>query len=111
MPDPRDGEPMLDVARGDKAVSEHLRESLKNLRDDSDDKDFRRLIDDVLSGEMSLREAAMTDLFDRGIAKPLEQTMRQLDQLSESERERLADEGEAEFRRRNTEIEEQVRRR
>ncbi|HEX6682313.1 MAG TPA: hypothetical protein VF062_05935 [Candidatus Limnocylindrales bacterium] len=105
----RDQEPMLDVARGNKAVSEHLRESLKNMRDDSGDKDFRRLIDDVLSGELSLREAAMMDLFERGISESLDETVRQYEQLSESERDRLADEGEAELKRRNAEIEEQER--
>lgn len=111
MPNTRDDEPMLDVARGDKAVSEYLRESLKNMRDGSEDKDFRRLIEDVLRGEMSLRQAAMMDLFECGIAKPLAETMRDYDQLSESERDRLADEGEAEFKRRNAEIEEEERRR
>lgn len=108
--DARAGEPMLDVARGDKAVSEHLRESLKAMRDDSEDKDFRRLIDDVLGGEMSLREAAMTDLFDRTISRSLARTTRQFDGLSESELDRLAAEGTAEFKRRNAELEERERR-
>lgn len=102
-------QPMLDVARGDKAVSEHLRQSLKDMRDDSHDKDFRRLIDDVLSGELSLRDAARMEIFERGIAEPLEQTVRRYERLSESERDRLADQGEAELRERNAELEEQER--
>jgi hypothetical protein len=111
MADARNDEPMMDVARGDKAVSQFLRESLKALRDGSEDKDFRRLIDDVLNGQMSLREAAASDLFERGFAGPLHEGMRRYDQLPESERARLAAEGEAEFARLNQELEERQRQR
>ena len=111
MPDARGEEPTLDVARGDRAVSEHLRESLKAMRDDSEDKDFRRLIDDVLKGELSLRQAASTDLFESAIRKSAERFIKEYDQLSESERERLGAEGEAEFALRNEEIREDEQRR
>lgn len=105
MSERRGQEPMLDLARGDKAVSQHLAESLKVLRDRSEDKDFRRLIDDILNGQMPLRQAAFySELFDRGIGEPLEEGLRHYDQLSEVERDRMAAEGDAEFARINAEI-------
>lgn len=90
-------EPMMDVARGDKAVSKHLRASLEVLRDQSNDPDFRRQLDDVLAGHLSLREAAFSGVFERGIAAPFEAGMQWYEQLPEDERERLAGQGEAEF--------------
>ena len=94
----------MDVARGDKAVSQYLRESLAALRDNSEDKDFRRLVDDVLAGKMSLREAAVSDVFERSIMGPLQEGMRRYDQLPASEQARLAAEGEAEFARLNKDL-------
>ncbi|MBO0880082.1 MAG: hypothetical protein J2P17_06935 [Mycobacterium sp.] len=111
MPEASDKVPMLDVALGDRAVSQFLRSSLGTLRDGSDDKDFRRLVDDVLRGELSLREAATSDVFERGIVQPFEEGMRQYERLPEAERARRAAEGEAGFARANAEIEERDRRR
>ncbi|NUT38290.1 MAG: hypothetical protein HOV79_35035 [Hamadaea sp.] len=103
-------EPMMDVARGDKAVSKHLRASLEVLRDTSGDPDFRRQLDDVLAGHLSLREAAFSGVFERGIQGPLETGMAWYESLPEDERERLAGEGEAEFARIAEEIQDQERR-
>lgn len=50
--------------------------------------------------------SSMTDLFDRNTSRSLSQTVRRFDGLSESEPDRLAAEGAAEFKRRNAEIEE-----
>jgi hypothetical protein len=88
---------MLDVARGDRAVNQYLRESLTVLRDNSQDKEFCRLADDVLSGKASLREAAFTEIFERAVGQPLQENMRHEEPLSEAELQRLAAAGEAEF--------------
>jgi hypothetical protein len=87
-------EPMLDIARGDQRLSRHLRSSLELLRDRSDDDDFRRQLDDVLAGRQSLREAAFTGTFERGLTPHFEAGLRHWEQLSEAEREALAREGE-----------------
>jgi hypothetical protein len=88
-------EPMLDVARGDQLLSRHLRRSIELLRDHTDDKDFRRQLDDVLAGRQSLREAAFTGTFDRGLSPHFERGLREWERLSEAEHDRLAQEGEA----------------
>lgn len=89
----------MDVARGDRAVSRHLRESLKVLRDKSEDQDFRRQIDDILAGRVSLREAAFTGTFERGIAAPFEAGMRWFEELPEEEVQEMAAQGETAFDR------------
>ena len=47
----------LDIAGGDVGLSRHLKDSLRLLAKRSDEPAFSRLIDDVLSGKRSLREA------------------------------------------------------
>ncbi len=106
--DPKN-EPMMDVARGDKAVSRHLRDSLKVLRDKSEDPDFRRQIDDILNGRVSLREAAFTGTFERGIAAPFEAGMRRYQEFSEQEVDQMAAQGEQAFERLTEELEEEER--
>jgi hypothetical protein len=109
MADSRDDESMMDVARGDRAVNQYLRESLTVLRDNSQDKEFRRLVDDVLSGKASLREAAFTELFERAVGQPLQENLRHEERLSEAEIERLTAAGEAEFAQLNEQLEAEER--
>lgn len=88
---------MLDVARGDPARSEFLRAALEILRESSGDERFRTLVDDILSGHTSLREAATSDVFDREVAPLVDEGARRYQELSEEEREELAARGEEEF--------------
>jgi hypothetical protein len=90
-------DPMLDVARGDKARSAFLRASLVKLRDGSGDEQFRTMVDDVLSGRRSLREAAVSEVFNRGIAEKLDEGTRRYQALSDEEKESLAAQGEQQF--------------
>ncbi|MQA85807.1 MAG: hypothetical protein GEV03_14600 [Streptosporangiales bacterium] len=69
MSSPRE-EPMIDIARGDPVRSRQLRAALKTLRDRSNDREFRRLVDDVLAGRRALRDVARTQTFDR-VVTPL----------------------------------------
>src|SRR5262245_14783842 len=103
MPDDPAPEPMLDVARGDQGLSRHLRESLRVLRDRAEDAAFRRQLDDVLSGRLSLREAALTGTFERGLTPHFDRGMRWWEELPEQERARLAREGQAALDRLNAE--------
>ena len=67
MTHPEQDEPTLDVAHGNKALSRYLNQSLKVLRDRSNNDDFRRVVDDVLNGRASLREVYSTPAFAAGI--------------------------------------------
>lgn len=64
---PTEDEPILDIARGDKAISEHLRRSLALLRERSDNEDFRRLADDILAGRAHLRDVFTSPAFAAGL--------------------------------------------
>jgi hypothetical protein len=90
-------EPMLDIARGDAARSKFLRASLTKLRDASGDEQFRSLVDDILAGRKGLREAATSEVFNRGIAEKVDEGARRYRELSDEEKERLAAQGERQF--------------
>lgn len=92
-----DQEPMLDIARGDPARSRFLREALATLRETSDDERFRTMVDDILAGRRSLRDAATSEMFNRGIADKVDEGARRYQELSEAEREALAAQGEQQF--------------
>jgi hypothetical protein len=90
-PDPN--EPTLDVAHGNKALSRHLTTSLELLRDRSDNDDFHRVVDDVLHGRASLRDVYNTPAFAAGIEPGVREFAERWDELSQEERDRLAQEG------------------
>ena len=92
MPHP-DDEHMLDVAHGDPALARHLRQSLQLLRQRADSDDFRRLVDDVLTGRTSLRDAYTTPAFAAGLNPGVEQFARRYEQLDPDERAHLAEQG------------------
>ena len=93
MTHPEQDKPTLDVARGDKALSQHLHQSLEILRDRSDSDDFRRVVDDVLNGRASLRDVYNTSAFAAGIEPGVRKFAERWDELSQEERDRLAREG------------------
>jgi hypothetical protein len=99
-------EPMLDIARGDPARSKFLRESLAKLREHSKDPQFRSMVDDILAGRRSAREAATSEVFNRGIADKVEQGAQQYQALSGEEKEELAAQGE----QRMAELREEIQR-
>lgn len=92
-----DQEPTIDVAGGDPALSRHLRNCLKVLRDRTDNPEFRELADDILAGRRSLREAATSPAFAQALNPQVEQFAQRYEQLSDDERERFAAEGERQF--------------
>ncbi len=92
-PDNERQEPMLDVARGDPAVSRHLRDCLRLLRERSDDPSFQRLVDDVLRGRRGLREVCRSPEFAAVLDGRVAQFAPRLDELSDDERARLAERG------------------
>ncbi|MBF6213036.1 hypothetical protein IU433_26975 [Nocardia puris] len=94
-----DPEPMLDVARGDAAVSRQVGEALRIIAHHSRDEDLKRQIREILAGNGSVRDLARTDPFNRILDGVLPTAMQELAELSEDERERLAEEGRAELER------------
>ena len=94
MTRPADEEPVLDVAQGDPALSRHLRNSLKLLRDRTEDRDFQRLADDVLAGRLSLREVATSPSFARVLNPEVERFAERYEALTDEERAELAAQGE-----------------
>jgi hypothetical protein len=106
---PERNEPTLDVAHGDKALSRHLNASLKVLRDRSDNDDFRRVVDDVLNGRASLRDVYNTPAFAAGIEPGVRKFAERWDELSQEERDRLAQEGQQAFDAENERINREAR--
>jgi hypothetical protein len=87
-------EPLLDIARGDAARSKVLRESLKILRDRSNDPAFGKLVDDVLAGRRGLRDAVASPLFNQALTPGVQEAAQRYQEMPEEERQRLAAEGE-----------------
>ena len=87
----------LDVARGDVALSRHLKNSLGVLRDKVDDPGFKRLVDEVLSGRRGLRDVITSDVFAAGLDPLVRKGAQDYEKLSEEERAELAATGEAQF--------------
>ncbi|WP_106397960.1 hypothetical protein [Actinocorallia populi] len=90
-----DDDPLLGFTRGDVAKAKILRDSLRTLRENSQDPAFRKLMDDVLAGRATLRQATGTQVFDREVTPLVMKTAERMEELSEEDMERLAAEGEA----------------
>ena len=94
---PDDDEPILDVAGGDRAISQHLRRSLGLLRERSDNEDFKRLTDDILAGRANLRDVFTSPAFAAGLNPFVESFAERYEQLSEAERAEMAEQGRAQL--------------
>ncbi|MFC7451227.1 hypothetical protein [Rhodococcus daqingensis] len=92
-------EHLLDVARGDAALSHRLTSTLRSLAAGSDDPDLRKSIGEVLSGAKAVREFAGTEAFSRALDAALPQALERLNALSAEEREQLAREAQDALRR------------
>ncbi|NIJ12742.1 hypothetical protein FHU38_003086 [Saccharomonospora amisosensis] len=98
-------EPTLDIARGDVALSKHLKNSLNLLRSKVEDTEFRSLVDDITSGRRSLRDTFNSPAFSRALDPLVAQAAERYRNLSEEEHAELARTGEEQFEelRRNDE--------
>ncbi|MWA06627.1 hypothetical protein F8568_041035 [Actinomadura sp. LD22] len=93
------GRPMMDIARGDVEASHRVRRNLELLQENARDPEFRRLIQEVLDGRRSLREAAGTPLFGSGMAPHLDAFAEKWDEATAEGQEVTSEESVAEFRR------------
>ncbi|MBK1783523.1 hypothetical protein [Prauserella cavernicola] len=103
--DGNDKEPTLDIARGDAALSKHLKNSLGVLKDKVDDPQFKRLVDDIVSGRRSLRDMASDPTFTRALDPLVEQGAQTYRELSDEDKEELARQGEEQFEQLREDIE------
>ncbi len=99
---------MLDVARGDAALSRHLKNSLTVLRDKVADPEFKSLVDDVVAGRRSLRDTVTSPAFSRALDPLMEQAAEHYRTLSDEEREELRRTGEQQFEQLRRDEEEQA---
>lgn len=90
-------EPMLDVARGDIAVSRQVSAALRVIATSTRDDALKRQIGEILAGRASVRELAGTESFNRVLDGVLPAAMQKIAELSEEERDRLAEQGRAEL--------------
>lgn len=90
---------MLDIAHGDVALSKHLKNSLNLLRDKVDDPEFKKLVDEVVSGRRSLRDTFASPAFSHALNPLMDRAMEYYQNLSEGDREELTRTGEQQFDR------------
>ncbi|SDP94508.1 hypothetical protein SAMN04487905_11628 [Actinopolyspora xinjiangensis] len=84
----------MDVARGDVGLSRHLRNSLRIIRDKTNDSEFKEMADEVIAGKRSLREASQSDLFSRVLDSQVEKASMEISSMDSEELDRLARAGE-----------------
>nr|WP_218862740.1 hypothetical protein [Actinopolyspora biskrensis] len=87
----------MDVAHGDRAVSEHLKNSLRLLREKTDDNDFKEMVDDIVAGRSSLREAVSSPTFEQVLNPFVEQAAEKFENMSEEEWRQLEETGTQQF--------------
>lgn len=92
-------EPMLDVARGDIAVSRQVSAALRAIATSTRDESLKRQIGEILAGRGSVRDLAGAEAFNRVLDGVLPAEMRKIAELPEEERDRLAEQGRAELER------------
>jgi hypothetical protein len=90
-------EPMLDVARGDIAVSRQVSAALRVIASSTRDDALKRQIGEILAGRASVRDLAGAESFNRVLDGVLPAAMQKIAELSEEERDRLAEQGRAEL--------------
>ncbi|MFF0543210.1 hypothetical protein ACFYTF_10260 [Nocardia thailandica] len=94
-----DPEPVLDVARGDVAVSRQVSAALRVIAAGSGDATLKQQITEILAGRASVREFARTESFNRILDTVLPTAMNKLTDLPQDELQRLAEQGRADIER------------
>lgn len=92
-------EPILDVAHGDAAVSKQLRTALRAIASNSSDISLQRQIADVLAGRQSVREFSQSEEFNRVLDNVMPTAIQKFAELSDAEREQLAEQERLELER------------
>ena len=96
-------QPLLDVAHGDKAISQQATRALRILAQNSSDPDLKNQISDIASGRSSARELMNNPAFNRILDNVAPAAIRWSAETPAAERERLAEQGQADLDRLSTE--------
>ncbi|NKY55879.1 hypothetical protein [Nocardia flavorosea] len=92
-------QPILDVAHGDKALSQQATRALRILAQHSSDPDLKNQISDIASGRSSARELMNNPAFNHILDNVAPAAIRWAAETPAAERERLAEQGQADLDR------------
>lgn len=92
-------QPILDVAHGDKALSQQATRALRILAQHSSDPDLKNQISEIASGRSSARELMNNPAFNRILDNVAPAAIRWAAETPADERERLAERGQADLDR------------
>jgi hypothetical protein len=90
---------IMDVAGQDPARAVVLSLSLRRLSSGASGEVLKEMADAILSGRMSLRQAAASDAYSEAFAKGFDGFWARYERMSESERRRAVERGDAQLRR------------
>ncbi|WP_433230952.1 hypothetical protein [Actinomadura formosensis] len=93
------GQPMMDIARGDQRASMRIRRDLEVLKDNSANPEFQRLVQDVLAGRRSLREAAGSAIFGAEMSPRIDQVEEKWQEAMAEDQEVVDEEQVEQYRR------------
>ncbi|MEO6881382.1 MAG: hypothetical protein ABI181_10630 [Mycobacteriaceae bacterium] len=83
----------LDIAHDDPGLSRHVVNSLRTVARNGEDRAFRALVEDVVSGRRSLREAHTDPVFSRAIDAGVRRFASRWETVSQEEIDALAEQG------------------
>lgn len=92
-------EPIHDLARGDLGVSRQLTRALRVLMDSTADAQLKKQLRDIVEGKAGARDLMRNEAFDRVLDRTLPAALRRFAEMPEEERQRLAEQGDAEAER------------
>ncbi|MFI6433758.1 hypothetical protein [Rhodococcus oryzae] len=89
----------VDIARGDRGLSSHLKACMQLLAERSQDAEFKAAIADAVAGKRSLRDLVGSDSFERVLRPLVDSFAEQYRELSDTDREAMAVEGQRQLDR------------
>ncbi|MEV0852732.1 hypothetical protein [Nocardia fluminea] len=92
-------EPIHDLARGDIGVSRQLSRALRVLMDTATDPQLKNQLRGILAGTGSARDLLHSEGFNQVLDRTMPDAMRHFAEMSDEERQRLAEQGEADLAR------------
>lgn len=92
-------EPIHDLARGDIGISRQLSRALRVLMDNATEPRLKNELRGILEGKGSARELLHSEAFNLVVDQTMPATMNQFADMTDEQRQRLAEQGEADLAR------------
>lgn len=108
---PQPDDQFTDMTAGDPVRARQLRTSLQTILDRSNDSTLREMAREVLSGRLSLRDAAKVPAYGEAMRAGMQQGLRAYEEMSESERREAEEEGRRQLDQVQAELDEEQRER